>query len=104
MFSRLRRLPLLVVGTLCVASVPTVTTAAEGAGFDDDVLVVAPAPGAAARLAAQRLPFSVQSADADALARAQATDLTDYLGTQLGSVSINSAQNNPLQPDVQYRG
>ena len=104
MFSRLRRLPLLVAGTLCVASVPTPTAAAEGAGFDDDVLVVAPAPGAAARLAAQRLPFSVQSADADALARAQATDLTDYLGTQLGSVSINSAQNNPLQPDVQYRG
>jgi iron complex outermembrane receptor protein len=104
MVSRLRRFPLLAVGTLCVAVGPSAATAAEGAGFDDEVLVVAPAPGAASRLAAERLPFSVQSADADAFNRAQSTDLTDYLGTQLGSVSINSAQNNPLQPDVQYRG
>ncbi len=81
-----------------------VTSAAEGAGFDDEVVVVAAAPGAATRLAADALPFTVQSADADAFKRAQANDLTDYLGAHLGSVSINSAQSNPLQPDVQYRG
>ncbi|MCC6707593.1 MAG: TonB-dependent receptor [Gammaproteobacteria bacterium] len=78
--------------------------AAEGAGFDDEIVVVAPAPGAAARLKADTLPFTVQSTDADALSRAQSSDLTDYLGAHLGSVSINSAQGNPLQPDVQYRG
>lgn len=79
------------------------TWAAEGAGFDDEVVVVAPAPGGNG-IAAERLPFTVQAADADAFKRAQASDLTDYLGAHLGSVSINSAQNNPLQPDVQYRG
>ena len=83
---------------------PALVAAAEGAGFDDEIVVVAPAPGAAARLKADTLPFSVQSADVDALRRAQASDLTDYLGAHLGSVSINSAQSNPLQPDVQYRG
>jgi iron complex outermembrane receptor protein len=86
-----------------VAAVPTITLAAEGAGFDDEVVVVAPAPGGDG-IAAERLPFTVQAADADAFKRAQASDLTDYLGAHLGSVSINSAQNNPLQPDVQYRG
>ena len=104
MVSKRRPCLLLTVAALWVATGRTAALAAEGAGFDDEVVVVAPAPGAASRLAAARLPFSVQSADADALARAQATDLSDYLGTQLGSVSINSAQNNPLQPDVQYRG
>lgn len=77
---------------------------AEGAGFDDEIVVVAAAPGAGRRLEADLLPYAVQSADADELERKQSTDLTDYLATHLGSVSINSAQNNPLQPDVQYRG
>ena len=34
-------------------------------------------PGAHARIPLERLPFVVQSTDADALARAQSTDLTD---------------------------
>ncbi len=78
--------------------------AAEGAGFDEEILVVAPTPAGGTGLAANKLPFTVQSGDADALERSQATDLTDFLSTNLGSVNINSAQNNPLQPDVQYRG
>ncbi|MGR8920815.1 MAG: TonB-dependent receptor, partial [Gammaproteobacteria bacterium] len=86
---------------LCVAAD---AAAAEGAGFDEEIVVVAPTPGVARGLDADKLPFNVQSADADAFERAQATDLTDFLSTQLGSVNINSAQNNPLQPDVQYRG
>ena len=78
--------------------------AAEGAGFDNEVVVVAPIPAGATRLQADTLPFTVQAADAAAFTRAQASDLTDYLGAHLGSVSINAAQSNPLQPDVQYRG
>lgn len=87
----------------CTIAVPH-ALAAEGAGFDEEVLVVAPTPAGSSRLDASKLAFNVQSADADALARTQATDLTDYLSTNLGSVNVNSAQNNPLQPDVQYRG
>jgi iron complex outermembrane recepter protein len=78
---------------------------AEGAGFDEEVVVVAPTPaGAGLGIAPDRLPFVTQAADSDALERAQSLDLTDYLSSTLGSVSINAAQNNPLQPDVQYRG
>ena len=36
--------------------------------------------------------------------RSQSLDLTEYMNRSLGSVNINAAQNNPLQPDVQYRG
>jgi hypothetical protein len=38
------------------------------------------------------------------LDRAQALDLADLLNRNLGSVTINGAQNNPLQPDIQFRG
>ncbi|MGD9601480.1 MAG: TonB-dependent receptor [Gammaproteobacteria bacterium] len=84
---------------------PTTEAPAEGAGFDEEVLVVAPTPaGGGLGISPDRLPFSTQSADTDALERAQSADLTDYLAGNLGSISINSAQNNPLQPDVQFRG
>lgn len=87
-----------------LVAVSNLAGAAEGAGFDEEIVVVAPTPGSTRGIAADKLPYNVQSADADALERVQATDLTDYLNANLGSVNINSAQNNPLQPDVQYRG
>lgn len=77
---------------------------AEGAGFDEEVVVVAATPAGGTGVALDKLPFNVQAADSDALARSQSLDLTDFLSTNLASVNINSAQNNPLQPDVQYRG
>ena len=77
---------------------------AEGAGFDEEVTVVGTTPTNGTGIAIDKLPFNVQGADSDALERAQSLDLTDFLSTNLGSVNINSAQNNPLQPDVQYRG
>ncbi len=33
-----------------------------------------------------------------------ALDLADFMKRNLGSVFVNEAQSNPLQPDVQYRG
>lgn len=81
------------------------TVLAEGAGFDEEVTVVAPTPSALGiGIAAERLPYVTQSGDADALERGQSTDLTDYLTQNFASVSSNAAQNNPLQPDVQFRG
>ncbi|HMM77760.1 MAG TPA: TonB-dependent receptor [Gammaproteobacteria bacterium] len=90
---------------LVLSTAAPAIASAEGAGFDEEVLVVAPTPlGRTGGLDPERLPFTTQSTDADALERAQSLDLTEHLNQNLGSVSINSAQNNPLQPDVQYRG
>ena len=78
--------------------------AAEGAGFDEEVVVVGTTPTGGKGIALDKLPFNVQAADSDALQRSQSLDLTDFLNSNFASVNINSAQNNPLQPDVQYRG
>lgn len=88
---------------LAIVNVNT-ASALEPSSFDEEVTVVATTPGGGTGIDADKLAFNVQSADADALARSQALDLSDYLSSNLASVSINSAQNNPLQPDVQYRG
>jgi outer membrane receptor protein involved in Fe transport len=50
------------------------------------------------------VPAKVQRALAEDLERTQALDLTDFLNRQFSGVSINHAQNNPLQPDFNFRG
>lgn len=66
------------------------------------VIGVTPVNGIAADLS--RLPYNIQRAVAEDLDDAKVTSLTDYANQRLGSVSINSAQNNLLQPDLQFRG
>ncbi len=70
----------------------------------DEVRVIGVTPIHGVGLPENKIPASVQSADSADLDRAQALDLTDFMNRNLGSVNINAAQNNPLQPDVQYRG
>lgn len=47
---------------------------------------------------------SVQTIDAQALVQSQAISLAEHMKNQLTSLHINDVQNNPFQPDVQYRG
>src|SRR5688500_18813142 len=67
----------------------------------EEVVVVAPYGTA---IDPALVPANVQRAIAEQLQRSQAFDLTDFLNRQFSSVSINHAQNNPLQPDFNYRG
>ena len=53
---------------------------------------------------ADRVASNVQSATAEELRDQRALDLADFMKRNLASVFVNEAQNNPLQPDVQYRG
>jgi iron complex outermembrane receptor protein len=52
----------------------------------------------------EKYPGNVQSIDGDAIARQNPVDLSDFLYRNLGAVNINSAQSNPFQNDVTYRG
>jgi iron complex outermembrane recepter protein len=67
----------------------------------EEVVVVAPYGTA---IDPTLVPANVQRALAEQLQRSQALDLTDFLNRQFSSVSINHAQNNPLQPDFNFRG
>ncbi len=53
---------------------------------------------------ADRVASNVQSATAEQLRDQRALDLADFMKRNLASVFVNEAQNNPLQPDIQYRG
>jgi iron complex outermembrane receptor protein len=67
----------------------------------DEVVVIAPAGSPIAR---ERIAGNIQTADAEQLAKSQSLDLSDFLNRHFASVHINHAQNNPLQPDLNFRG
>ncbi|MEO6339941.1 MAG: TonB-dependent receptor [Caulobacteraceae bacterium] len=66
--------------------------------------VVVTTPLAGPTLASREAPAPVQTATSADIERSHALDLTAYLNRSLGSVYINDIQNNPLQPDINYRG
>lgn len=69
-----------------------------------EIIVIGITPSGDTLQSLRRIPFAVHSAGYDELAAAQSLDLSDYLNSRMASVNINSAQNNPLQADLQYRG
>jgi len=83
--------------TLLAASLAT----GSRAGDLEEVVIVAPY-GAA--ISNDRVPGHVQFAGAEDVQRLQPFDLTDFLDRGFSGVSVNHAQNNPLQPDVYFRG
>ncbi|MDD2864217.1 MAG: TonB-dependent receptor plug domain-containing protein, partial [Methylococcales bacterium] len=53
---------------------------------------------------ADKLPTPVQTVSSEQLEKTQTISLADYINRYLGSAHVNEAQNNPLQPDISYRG
>jgi outer membrane receptor protein involved in Fe transport len=84
---------------------PAASTSSRASSASDEsygAVAVTPAPGA--RIQLDKVPRNVQRVDAATIADEQALGLQDVLNARLGSATINDVQNNPLQPDLQYRG
>jgi outer membrane receptor protein involved in Fe transport len=78
------------------------TLQAQPAPQQVEVVGVSPVPGL--DLPKDWVPANVQTARATDIARSHAIDLTGFMARQLGSVHVNEIQNNPFQPDINYRG
>lgn len=85
------------VGTALAAADDAEPPAEAVAAEVEEVVAVAAPLNAEAEATA-----NAQSAIVDAIAGG--LDLGDFMRRELGSVFVNEAQGNPLQPDVQYRG
>jgi hypothetical protein len=70
--------------------------------FTETVIVTTPLP--AVELPARRVPAPVQTATDRDIDNSGALDLSDFLNRRLNGVHVNEVQNNPFQPDVNYRG
>ena len=95
--------------TLCPAALAAVqlllaTTAALAQPAPQTVEVIAPAPLPGLDVPRDRVPAPVQTATGAAIERSHATELAGFLNRQMGGVHVNEVQNNPFQPDVNFRG
>ncbi len=80
----------------------TVTLALTTQTTRIDVVAATPLPGT--DLPISEIPAPVQTASARDLEQTGALDLSDLLNQKLSGVHINQNQENPYQPDVNYRG
>ena len=80
----------------------TVTLPLAAQGSRIDVVAATPLPGT--DLPLDQIPAPVQTASARDLELTGALDLSDLLNQRLSGIHINQNQENPYQPDVNYRG
>ena len=90
--------------SLLVLTTPRAVLAEENIQEKETVEVIGITPTHGVGLPEELIPYNVQSASSADLEASQTFDLTDFMNRNLGSVTINDAQNNPLQSDVSYRG
>jgi iron complex outermembrane receptor protein len=69
-----------------------------------ETVVTATTPLHGSGLPVDRVPANVQTATGAGIAKSQSLDLSEFMNGELGSVHVNQVQDNPLQPDLQYRG
>jgi outer membrane receptor protein involved in Fe transport len=67
-----------------------------------EVVGTTPLPGLGTPLS--QVPANVQGATGDQITEQHSHNITEYMETNLGNVSINEGQVNPYMPDVNFRG
>jgi outer membrane receptor protein involved in Fe transport len=93
----------LLASTVMGAAAPVLAQSSPPA-LDIPAITVTATPLPAFALDARTLPVPVQTVSQEQLARSQALTLAQYLNQNLAGVFINDAQNNPFQPDLNFRG
>lgn len=73
-------------------------------GANTTVNVIASTPTGRLDVPLSDVPVPVQTVSAQTLEDTNAIDLTDTLRRRINGVYVNENQNNPFQPDVNYRG
>ncbi len=98
-----RTAPLIVVSAM-LALCSTAARAQTPAPLIFNVTVVGNTPLHGSDVPIERIPAPVQTATDQDIDRSGALNLADFMNRRLDSVHVNEVQNNPFQPDVNYRG
>jgi iron complex outermembrane recepter protein len=67
-----------------------------------EVIGTTPLPGLGTPI--NQVPANVQARTGAEIQHQKTLDLSEYIENNLGSVTLNQGQNNPFQPDVNFRG
>jgi outer membrane receptor protein involved in Fe transport len=67
-----------------------------------EVISTTPLPGIG--LALDKVPASVQVVDGEEMQNQQSLTIADFMSNNLVGVNVNEVQNNPFQPNINFRG
>ena len=95
-----RRTSAVAAAAVCLCSTALFARANE----IETITVVGTTPASHRDLDVRNFPGTVQTVHADDLQTSGSLDIPGYLSRHAGGVHINSAQGNPLQSDLYYRG
>lgn len=102
---RVRKLKTLCALTVGVALAPWVAQARDVNSTQiEEIEVIGITPTDSGGLDASKIAANVQSATSAELQEQHNLDLSEFMNRNFAGVYVNQAQNNPLQPDVQFRG
>ena len=79
-------------------------TSGQPPTFATTVTVIEAAPLPGVELPIEKIPAPVQTATSQEIERSGALDLSSFLTRRFNAVFANEIQNNPFQPDINYRG
>ena len=99
-----RWLSALLFGFALEVTAQTGTAASQPPTFATTVTVIEAAPLPGVDLPIEKVPAPVQTATSDEIERSKALDLSSFLTRRFNAVFANEIQNNPFQPDINYRG
>lgn len=106
--SRSTRKAGLLIFTTAMTAVSLGATARGGASRSQaslaTVVIVGTAPLPGGEVNRSDIAAPMQTASAEDIKRTHALDLTAFMNRTLATVYENEVQNNPLQPDINYRG
>ena len=91
-----------VASTLLFAVLQTTSTVNLAQNAEEIVIIGVIPTGAG--IDKDKIPFPVQNRNSSDIENANPLNISDFLRQSFSSVSLNDAQNNPMQPDLQYRG
>ena len=79
-----------------------ITLSLTASSYQMDVVEASPLAGFDVPVA--QVPAPVQSVTTEDIQQSGSLDLADFLNKRLAGVNVNESQENPYQPDVNYRG
>lgn len=70
----------------------------------EEIVVTATPMQSSAGLEKSKIPYNIRSASGEDIRKGQSFSIADFMNHNMGSISLNETQENPLQPDLQFRG
>ena len=83
---------------------PSLQPTAQPQTFATTVTVIESAPLPGVDVPIEKVPAPVQTATSQEIERSKALDLSSFLTRRFNAVFASEIQNNPFQPDINYRG